>query len=606
MTRQMSAKSQIAFAKDWLVRQGIPPETIDIASHIDSSLSYEENIKLLGQEFGIGKRGMDAPKVARGMTAAECDVAIGNFDAGYNGTSARDACVCGHQDACEDVERRKAAKAAAKAAPTATEVAWQAVQLKHREAAASRAAATPKPRKTSDVKYTKFSMMGRGAYRGWTADMTDYEDMSSEEGGAIIHILTPQQSWELSNHRRCELTDAQSKEIGFIIAARSSQNYATLIQQSIKNGTHNGYVRGKTYYALTGYKIAFGDYIDLHFRGDTPAGMRFPLKLVSAKNHYSTAEYKTCVEVVVKDANGVKYYFMDAHILSPSKGEPPSQPTHHTEKERKQPAKHKPAPDMPPILTAPAELAADVLGTGPMGLPPTATPKFKTVEDAERWLEKKYIEHGGRWKFQATPEYKKVHPHLLELYGRRNRQIEKERKQVNIVNNPYGIGYVIQFGTRTNVYASGGGMMGGMATFHTVDEAVKEAKRSGYEIMSKPKAAKPKAKKPAAKPPRTSAPDMPPALIAPAELAADVLGTGPMGLTPAPATPKRKPAARTTKPKAKKTPAAKTRKPTKKAATPKAKKTAATPKLTASQREYLAIQGFVMVKRGGKYVRITG
>lgn len=32
----------------------------------------------------------------------------------------------------------------------------------------------------------------------------------------------------------------------------------------------------------------------------------------------------------------------------------------------------------------------------------------------------------------------------------------------------------------------------------------------------------------------------------------------------------------------------------------------ATPKLTASQREYLAINGFVMVKRGGKYVRITG
>ena len=32
----------------------------------------------------------------------------------------------------------------------------------------------------------------------------------------------------------------------------------------------------------------------------------------------------------------------------------------------------------------------------------------------------------------------------------------------------------------------------------------------------------------------------------------------------------------------------------------------ATPKLTASQKEYLAVQGFVMVKRGGKYVRITG
>ena len=111
-------------------------------------------------------------------------------------------------------------------------------------------------------------------------------------------------------------------------------------------------------------------------------------------------------------------------------------------------------------------------------------------------------------------------------------------------------------------------------------------------------------------------PTTPPILAAPPELAADVLGAG-MGLPPT-AAPGRKPAARTTrkppaKPKAvpkarkpKKTAAAKTRKTTKKAAKPKAKKTAATPKLTASQREYLAIQGFVMVKRGGKYVRITG
>jgi hypothetical protein len=52
-------------------------------------------------------------------------------------------------------------------------------------------------------------------------------------------------------------------------------------------------------------------------------------------------------------------------------------------------------------------------------------------------------------------------------------------------------------------------------------------------------------------------------------------------------------------------PATKTRKTTKKPAKPKAKKTAAAQKLTAAQREHLAIQGFVMVKRGGKYVKIT-
>ena len=71
--------------------------------------------------------------------------------------------------------------------------------------------------------------------------------------------------------------------------------------------------------------------------------------------------------------------------------------------------------------------------------------------------------------------------------------------------------------------------------------------------------------------------------------------------------PKRTPAARTTTKQPKKTAAAKTRKTTKKPAKPKTKKTTTTtPKLTPSQRKYLAINGFVMVKRGGKYVRVTG
>jgi hypothetical protein len=100
---------------------------------------------------------------------------------------------------------------------------------------------------------------------------------------------------------------------------------------------------------------------------------------------------------------------------------------------------------------------------------------------------------------------------------------------------------------------------------------------------------KPKTKKPAARKP-APAPNLPPALTAPPELTADILGTGPMGLTPAPATkPKRKPKKTAAKP-------AKKPKTTKKPA----------PKLTAAQREHLAIQGFVMVKRGGKYVKITG
>ena len=77
-----------------------------------------------------------------------------------------------------------------------------------------------------------------------------------------------------------------------------------------------------------------------------------------------------------------------------------------------------------------------------------------------------------------------------------------------------------------------------------------------------------------------------------------------------PTAPKRKPAAKPkkqpAKPKTTKKPAApKARKPKKTAAAKPAKKPKKPAKLTASQREYLAIQGFVMVKRGGKYVKIT-
>ena len=89
-----------------------------------------------------------------------------------------------------------------------------------------------------------------------------------------------------------------------------------LIQQSIEKETHNGYVKGKIYYPLSGEKIKFGNYIFLSFMG-SPPNMELPLKLVSAKNYYTTVGYKNNVELVVKDANDVKYTFRDAHYYSP-------------------------------------------------------------------------------------------------------------------------------------------------------------------------------------------------------------------------------------------------------------------------------------------------
>ena len=104
MTRQMSAGSQIAFTKAWLERQGIEAQTIDVEAHIDPSLSYEENIKLMKRQFKLGG-GRSRQKATRDLSAAECDVAIGNYRGGYNHGSMKDACACGHPDACVDLER---------------------------------------------------------------------------------------------------------------------------------------------------------------------------------------------------------------------------------------------------------------------------------------------------------------------------------------------------------------------------------------------------------------------------------------------------------------------------------------------------------------------
>ena len=109
MTPQMARGAQVAFGKSWLERRGIESQTVDVHSHIDSSLSYEENIKKFKRMLGMG--GRSTQQATPTMTAGECDVAIGNYEAGYNGTTMKDACECGHPDACVDLERKKAKKA---------------------------------------------------------------------------------------------------------------------------------------------------------------------------------------------------------------------------------------------------------------------------------------------------------------------------------------------------------------------------------------------------------------------------------------------------------------------------------------------------------------
>jgi hypothetical protein len=152
----MPAGAQIAFTKSWLERQGIEAQTIDVEAHIDPSLSYEENIKLMKRQFKLGG-GRSRQKATRDLSAAECDVAIGNYHAGYNHGSMTDACACGHPDACVDLERAGREAAAPKRRPPAAKPA-KAPKPKPKAAPKRKAAkpkkkaakpAKPKPQKTA-------------------------------------------------------------------------------------------------------------------------------------------------------------------------------------------------------------------------------------------------------------------------------------------------------------------------------------------------------------------------------------------------------------------------------------------------------------------------
>lgn len=106
-TRRMPVKSQIAFAKAWVEGQGIDKQLVDIEALIDGSLSYEENIKNIKRELGLGGRSKHL--ATKDLSDSECDVAIGNFQAGFE-EDAADACDCGDPDACDAIEDKPAKK----------------------------------------------------------------------------------------------------------------------------------------------------------------------------------------------------------------------------------------------------------------------------------------------------------------------------------------------------------------------------------------------------------------------------------------------------------------------------------------------------------------
>ena len=521
MTRQMPGGAQVAFARDWFERQGIPAETIDVTSYIDRSLTYEENIKNLRRQFGVGKLGMDAPKVARGLTAAECDVAIGNFEAGYNHQVTKDACRCGHTDACEKLERQRAEKAAAKrqpaaTEPTATEVAWQAVNARHQAAEARRTAATAKPKAAK-------------------------QDVTLKTIGGRFHLCR-----------------AGSEPVEILV----DEAYEFVCRKVLKD--------------LAGKRVSekkLREYADKHgFYGGW------------VESAYDAIKPSRSIESIERDIKKVDEQAYKRSMASRAHG-------------GTRPGGGAMDRDLQRIWERGSALKAELERAKSQkqgATPAAAKPNLKTVKDVEQWIEKKTREYGSRNEFVCSSEYADMYPEITRAYNQAEKQKKEELKRVNIVKNPDGTGFIIKIISKKNAYVGGAGPMGmgaDIATFETVEKAVKEAKRMGKTVVAKPRE-QPPARKPA------PTPSVPPILTAPPELAADVLGAG-MGLPPTQATkPKRKPAARTAKKQPKKTAAAKTRKTT--------KKTTTTPKLTASQREYLAINGFVMVKRGGKYVRITG
>ena len=419
----MPPGAQIAFAKDWLERQGIESQTIDVTAHIDPTLSYEENIKLLKRQFRLGG-GRSRQPAARGMTAAECDVAIGNFDAGYNSEVTRDACKCGHPEACEKLERQKRAKQAEKpAAP------------KRKPAA--------KPLSNCVYRVDEFERIAQKWY--------------------TCSTIAPQNSFDAAKKLVAKATKKRQREI----------------EKAGRDWRPNAWGADPEHGARRIVKVCNGKDVEYH-----PATKADEDRWQEWKGVYQRAEARTSIAKV-----------------KPKKTAAP-----------------KPAP-----LSKYQE--AEKLHRSSWGLLP------KNALD--RLLKAKFIlEH----ELGETDS---------ELYRENERLIANYKRKLGI---------------------------GAPAT-----------------------------------------PSVPPILAAPPELAADVLGAEEAALH---ASERRGELRRETRWQAEQKPAAKpkrkpaTKKPAaakpKKPAKPKAKKTAATPKLTPAQREYLAINGFVMVKRGGKYVRITG
>lgn len=75
-------------------------------------------------------------------------------------------------------------------------------------------------------------------------------------------------------------------------------------------------VKDNVYYNNYGISIHFGDKIKLHFAG-CPSDMIEPFTLVSAKEFFTTVNYKHEIELLIRSFNGIERTFSFARYYNP-------------------------------------------------------------------------------------------------------------------------------------------------------------------------------------------------------------------------------------------------------------------------------------------------
>ena len=260
----------------------------------------------------------------------------------------------------------------------------------------------------------------------------------------------------------------------------------------------------------------------------------------------------------------------------------PKAPARTAARTTRKPKAKKPAPDLPPILTAPPELAADVLGTGATaGMRSaletaitegfTAKPKRTTTSRKEAELAKTAAAWGrGEHTPPAAPKRKpaarttrkKPDSRIMELRAEENQiraDIWKEIRELKPMGRRSEVGMAMGITPKRGVVVETA--VGELVFAKARQPSARQLKR--WESMHN------KARKMSWEVAKRQVESI-------------------EAWEPAARTTRKKPVAAAPKP-----------------AKPKAKKPAAGTKLTPAQQEYLAINGFVRVKRGGKYVTIT-